>query len=314
MPSEVVTACVSARRQFAAPPGPRSAVALHRSSLTRVHARRLSRVSIRGSGQKQDQMDEDPHPYGCGENPTAPGAVRLFIPPCGQPWTGSSDSSRAAGDSFWASGSCLLVVAVPFASQQTKHLTAGGFEVPGSGSLAVADAIKRFPGVQTEPLILVFDNRKKDPAALSAAVDKAAQEIKGVDNVGDVPAGRGRGEGRGDQQIVLRRRSTSTAARTPRSTRRSTCARTCTSRTATEPACRCTSSASRRCGRACRTSPRRTSRRPSSPASRSSSSCCSPSSARWRRRCCRSPRRRGRGAHRRGRLLPLAARSRCRSS
>ena len=32
----------------------------------------------------------------------------------------------------------LVVAAVPFAAQQTKHLTAGGFEVPGSGSQAVS--------------------------------------------------------------------------------------------------------------------------------------------------------------------------------
>jgi uncharacterized membrane protein YdfJ with MMPL/SSD domain len=59
----------------------------------------------------------------------------------------------------------LVVAAVPFAAQQTKHLTAGGFEVPGSGSLAVSEALHRFPGVQTEPLILVFDNSKKDASA-----------------------------------------------------------------------------------------------------------------------------------------------------
>jgi len=77
----------------------------------------------------------------------------------------------------------LVVAAVPFAAQQTKHLTAGGFEVPGSGSLAVSDALKRFPGVQTEPLILVFDNAKGDKAALSTAVDKAVNGVKGVSGI-----------------------------------------------------------------------------------------------------------------------------------
>src|SRR6476620_7807586 len=81
----------------------------------------------------------------------------------------------------------LVVAAVPFAAPQTKHLTAGGFEVPGSGSQAGAEAPKRFPGVQTEPLILVFDNSKKDPmdllCGLAAAIDKATQEVHGIPNV-----------------------------------------------------------------------------------------------------------------------------------
>src|SRR3954462_14306454 len=62
----------------------------------------------------------------------------------------------------------LVARPVPFAAQQPKHLTAGGFEVPGSGSQAVPEALKRFQGVRPEPLILVFDNSKKDPSALAA--------------------------------------------------------------------------------------------------------------------------------------------------
>src|ERR687885_1526213 len=75
----------------------------------------------------------------------------------------------------------LLVASLPFAAQQTKHLTAGGFEVPGSQSLAVSQALKRFPGVQTEPLVFVFDNRRHDAGALRAAVDKAVGAVAGVD-------------------------------------------------------------------------------------------------------------------------------------
>src|SRR6266496_3940655 len=81
----------------------------------------------------------------------------------------------------------LFIAAVPFAAQQTKRLTAAGFEVPGSGSLAVSDALKRFPGVQTEPLILVFDNSKGNSAALSSAVDKAVSGVKGVKGVAISP-------------------------------------------------------------------------------------------------------------------------------
>jgi RND superfamily putative drug exporter len=57
--------------------------------------------------------------------------------------------------------------------------------------------------VQTEPLILVFDNSKKDPSALSAAVDKASREVKGVDNVSISPEAAAAAKAAGDQQIVL---------------------------------------------------------------------------------------------------------------
>jgi uncharacterized membrane protein YdfJ with MMPL/SSD domain len=97
----------------------------------------------------------------------------------------------------------LVLAAVPFAAQQTKHLTAGGFEVPGSGSLAVSDALKRFLGVQTEPLVLVFDNSKKDPQALAASVDKATQEVKGIDNISISPQAAAAAKAAGDQPIVL---------------------------------------------------------------------------------------------------------------
>jgi uncharacterized membrane protein YdfJ with MMPL/SSD domain len=97
----------------------------------------------------------------------------------------------------------LVIAAVPFAAQQTKHLTAGGFEVPGSGSLAVSESLKRFPGVQTEPLVLVFDNSKKDSAALAASVDKATQEVKGIENISVSPEAAAAAKAAGDQPIVL---------------------------------------------------------------------------------------------------------------
>jgi uncharacterized membrane protein YdfJ with MMPL/SSD domain len=97
----------------------------------------------------------------------------------------------------------LFLAAVPFAAQQTKHLTAGGFEVPGSGSLAVSEALKRFPGVQTEPLILVFDNSKRDASALSASIDKATQQVQGIDNVAISKRAADAARAAGNQPIVL---------------------------------------------------------------------------------------------------------------
>src|SRR4051794_32009725 len=66
----------------------------------------------------------------------------------------------------------LLILAAPLAKQQTGSLTGGGFEHPGSGSQRVSAALPRFPGAQAETLAIVFDNSRRDPAALAAAVDR----------------------------------------------------------------------------------------------------------------------------------------------
>jgi uncharacterized membrane protein YdfJ with MMPL/SSD domain len=97
----------------------------------------------------------------------------------------------------------LLLASLPFAAQQTKHLTAGGFEVPGSQSQAVSDLLKRFPGVQTEPLIFVFDNHAKNPAALKAAVDKAVKSTQGVNGISVSPQAIAAAKAAGDQAVVL---------------------------------------------------------------------------------------------------------------
>jgi RND superfamily putative drug exporter len=77
----------------------------------------------------------------------------------------------------------LLLGSLPFAARQTEHLTAGGFEVPGSGSLAVADALDQFPGVHSQSLVLVFDNKNRNKHELWTAIDRAATKIQGVKNV-----------------------------------------------------------------------------------------------------------------------------------
>jgi uncharacterized membrane protein YdfJ with MMPL/SSD domain len=78
----------------------------------------------------------------------------------------------------------LLLVSVPFASKQTDHLTGGGFEVPGSGSNAVDQQIKRFQGASSENLGIVLQRRDGgDAAAVVAAIDrvkKAADDVDGV--------------------------------------------------------------------------------------------------------------------------------------
>jgi uncharacterized membrane protein YdfJ with MMPL/SSD domain len=62
----------------------------------------------------------------------------------------------------------LLLASVPFASRQTENLTGGGFEVPGSGSVAVEREIARFPGAGSESLGVVLEDQCGD---LAPAVD-----------------------------------------------------------------------------------------------------------------------------------------------
>jgi len=81
----------------------------------------------------------------------------------------------------------LLLVSLPFASQQTKHLSGGGFEVPGAGSDVVDKEIKRFAGKSTEPLGIVLRSDNGDPAKLDPAIDRVAAAAKQVDNVNLTP-------------------------------------------------------------------------------------------------------------------------------
>jgi uncharacterized membrane protein YdfJ with MMPL/SSD domain len=76
----------------------------------------------------------------------------------------------------------LLVVSVPFASRQTENLTAGGFEVPGSGSAAVDAKIKRFQGASSEQLGIVLERRGGDGAQVVAAVDRVGAATGKVKN------------------------------------------------------------------------------------------------------------------------------------
>src|SRR3954469_2832238 len=61
----------------------------------------------------------------------------------------------------------LLVAAAPFAARQTDHLTAGGFDVPGSGSQGVDRNLERFDGARSQTLAVVLARR---PGATTAGV------------------------------------------------------------------------------------------------------------------------------------------------
>jgi len=77
----------------------------------------------------------------------------------------------------------LLLASIPFASRQTENLTSGGFEVPGTQSAAVDEAVDRFPDVSLEPLGVVLEQRGGDAAQMEAAVDRVREAAGNADNV-----------------------------------------------------------------------------------------------------------------------------------
>ncbi len=79
----------------------------------------------------------------------------------------------------------LLLASLPFASRQTENLTGGGFEVPGTGSVAVEEQIDRFEGGSTETLAVVLDG--DDPAAAIGRVEEAVDAVDGVGLPEEVP-------------------------------------------------------------------------------------------------------------------------------
>ena len=83
----------------------------------------------------------------------------------------------------------LLVLSVPFASQQTKHLSGGGFEVPGAGSDRVDKEIARFKGQSTEPLGIVLQAKGGE---LGPAIDRVQAAAAKVDHVELTPRPRRR--------------------------------------------------------------------------------------------------------------------------
>ena len=86
-----------------------------------------------------------------------------------------------------------MLAAVPFAARQSEDLSSGGFEVPGSQSAAVDDALERFPGVQRAQLAAVLiGERGAGEAQLRAAVDRVAAAAGPIDGVSLPDAARAR--------------------------------------------------------------------------------------------------------------------------
>jgi RND superfamily putative drug exporter len=86
----------------------------------------------------------------------------------------------------WVVGGWVLIVllALPFASKQTDHLTGGGFDVPGSQSMKVSESLQDDFGSQADGIAVVL---KAEPGASAAdraaAVARVQEEVATLDDV-----------------------------------------------------------------------------------------------------------------------------------
>jgi len=86
----------------------------------------------------------------------------------------------------WVVAAWVLIVllALPFASKQTDHLTGGGFDVPGSQSMKVSESLQSEFGDQADGISVVL---KAEPGASAAerdaAVARVQKEVATLDDV-----------------------------------------------------------------------------------------------------------------------------------
>jgi uncharacterized membrane protein YdfJ with MMPL/SSD domain len=83
----------------------------------------------------------------------------------------------------------IVVLALPFAAKQTDHLTGGGFDVPGSQSMKVSEAVQEDFGSQADGIAVVL---KAAPGATTAQREAAVARVRGqvatLDDVALPPA------------------------------------------------------------------------------------------------------------------------------
>jgi RND superfamily putative drug exporter len=78
----------------------------------------------------------------------------------------------------------IVAVALPLASHQTDHLTGGGFDVPGSQSKAVSDALKNQFGAEADGIAVVLSARGgASGGQAAAAVARVRHAVAGLDEV-----------------------------------------------------------------------------------------------------------------------------------
>lgn len=91
----------------------------------------------------------------------------------------------------WVVAAWVLIVllALPFASKQTDHLTGGGFDVPGSQSMKVSEAVQDEFGDRADGIAVVLKAAPGATAAdRNAAVVRVRKEVATLDDVTLPPA------------------------------------------------------------------------------------------------------------------------------
>jgi len=97
----------------------------------------------------------------------------------------------------WVLGIWILIVicALPFAARQTEHLTGGGFDVPGSQSNAVAEAMQGvFAREATGVAVLLRASPDSTARERTAAIERVRREVGAVDGISLPPAVAARAE------------------------------------------------------------------------------------------------------------------------
>jgi uncharacterized membrane protein YdfJ with MMPL/SSD domain len=91
----------------------------------------------------------------------------------------------------WVVAAWVLIVllALPFAAKQTEHLTGGGFDVPGSQSMKVSEAVQDEFGSQADGIAVVLEAAPDATAAeRDAAVARVREQVATLDDVTLPPA------------------------------------------------------------------------------------------------------------------------------
>jgi RND superfamily putative drug exporter len=91
----------------------------------------------------------------------------------------------------WVVAAWVLIVllALPFAAKQTEHLTGGGFDVPGSQSMKVSEAVQDEFGSQADGIAVVLEAAPDATAAeRGAAVARVRKQVATLDDVTLPPA------------------------------------------------------------------------------------------------------------------------------
>ncbi|HEX2096162.1 MAG TPA: MMPL family transporter [Solirubrobacterales bacterium] len=89
----------------------------------------------------------------------------------------------------------VVLASLPLAAKQTEHLTGGGFDVPGSDSKAVAEAMQGvFETDAGGVAVLLRADGRVSAAGSAAAVRRVRQEVAGIDGIALPPSVARRGE------------------------------------------------------------------------------------------------------------------------